>query len=240
MFKVKTIWPIIGLIWGLGLQAQVTDEERTALRLDRIGDIVGEAVVVDGDTLIVDGQRIRLHGIDAPESGQRCLVPGGYIECGREATMDLANLIGHEPVWCKQMDVDRYDRIVAVCESDDFRPLNETMVHRGWALAYREYSLDYIENEEHAKLHAEGMWKGQFVEPWNWRRGQRLAGDEVAEAEESSITRAEGNALNWYDDNENGRISCAEARSHGITPVKRGDPAYPYMSDRDGDGIICE
>ena len=47
-------------------------------------------------------------------------------------------------------------------------------------------------------------------------------------------------ALAMWDDNGNGRISCAEARNHGIAPVRRGHPAYPYMNDRDGDGVVCE
>ena len=51
---------------------------------------------------------------------------------------------------------------------------------------------------------------------------------------------ATGNALDLYDDNGNGRITCAEARAHGIAPVERGHPAYEYMRDGDGDGIVCE
>ena len=49
-----------------------------------------------------------------------------------------------------------------------------------------------------------------------------------------------GNALELYDDNGNGRITCAEARAHGIAPVRRDHPAYQYMDDRDGDGVVCE
>ena len=49
-----------------------------------------------------------------------------------------------------------------------------------------------------------------------------------------------GNALELYDDNNNGRITCAEARAHGIAPVRRDHPAYQYMRDGDSDGIVCE
>ena len=49
-----------------------------------------------------------------------------------------------------------------------------------------------------------------------------------------------GDALQRYDDNGNGRITCAEARNHGIAPVRRGHPAYPYMNDGDDDGVVCE
>ena len=47
-------------------------------------------------------------------------------------------------------------------------------------------------------------------------------------------------ALTLYDDNGNGQITCAEARAHGIAPVRRGHPAYEYMRDADGDGVVCE
>ena len=50
----------------------------------------------------------------------------------------------------------------------------------------------------------------------------------------------EVDALAMYDDNDNGRITCAEARAHGIAPVRRGHPAYQYMRDADGDGVVCE
>jgi len=47
-------------------------------------------------------------------------------------------------------------------------------------------------------------------------------------------------ALTLWDDNRNGRITCAEARRHGIAPVTRGHPAYRFMRDADGDGVVCE
>ena len=46
--------------------------------------------------------------------------------------------------------------------------------------------------------------------------------------------------LALYDDNGNGRITCAEARAHGIAPVRRNHPAYPHMTDGDSDGVVCE
>ena len=61
----------------------------------------------------------------------------------------------------------------------------------------------------------------------------------TARQEPASLTRG-SSALRQYDDNGNGRITCAEARRHGIVPVHRGHPAYPYMRDADGDGVVCE
>ena len=55
-----------------------------------------------------------------------------------------------------------------------------------------------------------------------------------------SATAATSDALRLYDDNRNGRITCKEARRHGIAPVPRSHPAYPFMRDGDGDGMVCE
>ena len=52
--------------------------------------------------------------------------------------------------------------------------------------------------------------------------------------------RVAGDALERWDDNGTGQITCAEARRHGIAPVPRGHPAYPFMRDGDGDGVVCE
>ena len=62
----------------------------------------------------------------------------------------------------------------------------------------------------------------------------------VAENDEDPDHQVEGDPLELYDDNNNGRITCAEARRHGIAPVRSDHPAYPYMRDPDGDGIVCE
>ena len=62
----------------------------------------------------------------------------------------------------------------------------------------------------------------------------------VVEPEETPPVPAEVDALSLWDDNGNGRITCAEARRHAIAPVSRSHPAYPFMRDGDGDGMVCE
>jgi len=62
----------------------------------------------------------------------------------------------------------------------------------------------------------------------------------VGEDGQDADRQVEGDPLELYDDNNNGRITCAEARRHGIAPVRSDHPAYPYMRDPDGDGIVCE
>ena len=135
--------------------------------------IAGRASVIDGDTIEIYGQRIRLHGIDAPESGQFCTVRGKRTRCGRNAAIALAGKIGNRTVSCEPKDHDRYNRIVAVCRAGG-EDLNAWMVAEGWALAYRRYSLDYIGQEDIASRSKVGIWQGEFIAPWNWRRGRRL------------------------------------------------------------------
>ena len=62
----------------------------------------------------------------------------------------------------------------------------------------------------------------------------------AAEPPARRLSESEGGPLDLYDDNDNGRITCAEARRHGIAPVPRSHPAYRYMRDGDGDGVVCE
>jgi endonuclease YncB( thermonuclease family) len=79
-------------------------------------DITGPARIVDGDTIEVAGERIRLHGIDAPESKQTCEWQGKTIPCGRLATLALIDLTAGAEVTCKTREKDRYRRWVAVCQ----------------------------------------------------------------------------------------------------------------------------
>jgi endonuclease YncB( thermonuclease family) len=137
-------------------------------------DITGRPTVLDGDTLQIGAQRIRLHGIDAPERRQTCAVRGELWGCGAEATRALASRIGNGDVECAATDTDRYGRTVAVCRSGGI-DLNAWMVAEGWALAFRRYALDYVQQEVAAQDARRGIWRGEFVAPWEWRRGKRLA-----------------------------------------------------------------
>lgn len=133
----------------------------------------GQASVIDGDTIEIHGERIRLHGIDAPESGQTCRANVAEWRCGQAAAFALDDLIANRPVSCNQRDIDRYGRIVAVCHTGD-RDVNAWLVSEGWALAYRRYSQDYIADERAAQASSKGIWRGDFVAPWDWRQGERL------------------------------------------------------------------
>ena len=141
--------------------------------------VAGPARVVDGDTLSVGGARVRLHGIDAPERGQRCRAGGARWDCGRDATRALEARIGSGSVACEARDRDRYGRTVAVCRVAG-ADLNAWMVAQGWAFAYRKYARDYVGEEAAARAAKRGVWRGEAVAPWDWRRGARLAGEGTA------------------------------------------------------------
>jgi len=127
--------------------------------------------VIDGDTLELDGARVRLHGIDAPEARQTCTRDGVEWLCGQEASKALREYLREEPVLtCERVDTDRYGRIVAKCFTNDGIDIGKWMVSNGWALAYRRYSTQYVSAETEAKGKGYGLWSGTFIQPWEWRR----------------------------------------------------------------------
>jgi endonuclease YncB( thermonuclease family) len=135
--------------------------------------ITGVASVIDGDTIEIHCQRIRLFGIDAPESSQLCIrASGERWRCGQRASFALADRIGRASVNCRPRDLDRYGRVVAVCFKGN-EDLNRWMVANGWAVAYRRYSLDYAADEAAARPSGINIWSGSFDMPWNWRTQHR-------------------------------------------------------------------
>jgi endonuclease YncB( thermonuclease family) len=150
-----------------------------ALGSPAFAEITGKPRVIDGDTIEIAGQRIRLHGIDAPERGQLCKADGKPWRCGQEATFALADIIGRTWVDCVKRGTDRYGRVIAMCRvgGSKGKDLGAKMVSEGWALAYRKYSMDYVAAEDTARAAGRGLWRGKFIAPWEWRRGKRLASD---------------------------------------------------------------
>ena len=134
----------------------------------------GKPRVVDADTVVIDSERIRLEAIDAPESGQQCEgADKKRYACGQTARAALVQLIGQRAITCKADERDRYGRALGFCfvEGTD---INAWLVERGHAIAYRRYSRKYVAQENAARKAKRGLWAGRFIEPWRYRRGERL------------------------------------------------------------------
>ncbi|PZA07564.1 excalibur calcium-binding domain-containing protein [Meiothermus sp. Pnk-1] len=194
--------------------------------------LVGRSSVIDGDTLEIQGVRIRLWGVDAVESSQTCLDAAGKPwPCGRRAAFALADFLGQRTVHCEQKDTDRYGRTVAVC-SVGGTEVNRWLVAEGWALAYVEYGGSvYLEAQRQAQAARRGVWQGSFQAPWEYRRNP--ANPPTAGTPRPSSPSTPVPAGAYYR-------NCTEARAAGAAPIYRGQPGYWKGLDRDGDGVACE
>ncbi|MFC3321310.1 thermonuclease family protein [Mesorhizobium cantuariense] len=134
--------------------------------------MVGVPSVVDGDTIEIHGQRIRLNGIDAPERAQLCLDAGRKnYRCGQKASLALADFLNaHRPISCIEVDRDQFRRMVAVCTAGGV-DIGEWMVRKGYALDWPKYSDGfYVRAQTEAKAAKRGMWARSFERPWEWRK----------------------------------------------------------------------
>ncbi len=129
--------------------------------------------IIDGDTIILNSEKIRFYGIDTPEKKQKCKDRNGLsYPCGEFATNELKKIISSGQLFCKKRATDRYGRSISICYVNGV-DINSLMVKNGWALAYRKYSRDYIDEENEAKDKKVGMWAGKFIAPWRWRKLKR-------------------------------------------------------------------
>ncbi|MGD9739966.1 MAG: thermonuclease family protein [Bauldia sp.] len=122
--------------------------------------VTGNAVATDGDSLRIDGERIRLYGVAAPELDRSCAIPGGgEWKCGAASRDFLASLVALGPVYCVGVELDQYGRLLAECDAYDGRSINETMVLEGMAWAFVRYADDYLAEEEAARAAGRGVWR---------------------------------------------------------------------------------
>ena len=136
--------------------------------------IVGKPWVIDGDTIDVAGVRVRLEGIDAPETAQTCSDARGQPwPCGVKATQELRAYLGHGDgdVSCAPEGYDRYRRVLAICSAGGV-DVNAWMVRQGWALAYG-FAGTYQSQQDEARAAKRGIWAGTFTAPQDWRHHHR-------------------------------------------------------------------
>ena len=159
---------IFGIIALLAAYAYVKKPSRTLAPV-----ITGQASVIDGDTISIDGTHIRLQGIDAPEWDQTCDdAKGATWSCGSRAARELGAQVRGIALTCKTSDFDQYDRVLAVCSMPDGTNVNVWLVRQGWAVAFGRAPL-YASAEAEARAAKRGIWQGAFTRPSEWRQRER-------------------------------------------------------------------
>lgn len=137
--------------------------------------VKGKPEILTGDSLSVAGTDLRLKGIDAPEKGQLCRVASGRVyDCGLVSKTALMDLTVATTVTCRLTGGTLDNLPEAKCSAGGY-DLSEGMVHTGWALAWPKSGTKYSTVQITAQKAGNGMWRGKFIAPWDWRRGRRLA-----------------------------------------------------------------
>ena len=125
--------------------------------------------ITDGDTIKINGEKIRFSGIDTPELKQTCIKDGENNSCGLTAKQILIDKIVDNKVTCIKEGKDRYKRILAECFVNN-ESLSSYLVRSGYAFAYRKYSNKFISDEDYARVNKLGMWSMEFDYPWDFRK----------------------------------------------------------------------
>ena len=199
-------------------------------------EIAGRARPLDGDTLEINGHRIRLEGIDAPETAQTCGRRWlGTWPCGQSAAKVLTELVEGRRITCRSRGKDKYGRVLGVCSVGE-TDINAEMVRRGFAWAFVKYSRSYVTEEAEARQARAGIWQGDAEPAWIFR-ANRWQSAETAAPEGCAI---KGNVTGngriyhmpwspWYgrvkvdlDRGERWFCSEAEARQAGWRPALAG------------------
>ena len=133
-------------------------------------DIKSQVIkITDGDTIKINGEKIRFSGIDTPELKQTCIKEGVNNSCGLKAKQILIDKISDKNITCTKEGKDQYKRTLAECFVND-ESLSSYLVRSGYAFAYRKYSKKFIGDEDYARINKLGMWSMKFEYPWDFRR----------------------------------------------------------------------
>jgi endonuclease YncB( thermonuclease family) len=170
--KPRPLWRVFGesmiaaIIFGL-IGAAALSFSGSELRA-----LPGQVRAIDGDSLRIGSNEVRLWGIDAPEFNQDCKGSKGNYACGREAQKQLRKLVQNAAVTCKGLGQDKYGRLLAVCRNGKL-DVNAELVRSGSAYGYGGYSQEEKVARE-AKL---GVWAGDNERPKAYRDRTKAAVD---------------------------------------------------------------
>ena len=131
-----------------------------------------ELRVVDGDTIYLNGEKIRFTGIDTPELKQTCIYERIINPCGVTAKEILIDKIANYKVECISEGKDQYKRTLAECFVNN-ESLSSFLVRSGYAFAFRRYSKKFVADEDYARINLIGMWSMKFDYPWDYRKSKK-------------------------------------------------------------------
>lgn len=134
--------------------------------------ITGMASVLDGDTLELDGEHIRVLNIDAPELDQICIAPSdnGFWNCGQEAARALQSFLSQYSVTCETRGTDYSGRWFGLCNVPGMS-IASWMAAQGWAVPNRDCQCEEVRAwAAFAKSKNVGIWGSKFDMPWIWRK----------------------------------------------------------------------
>ena len=187
-------------------------------------DLKRSARVVDGDTLVVQEMTVRLHGIDAAESGQRCVGDSRRITRPGDSAMKLLETLSVDGVSCSGDRFDDYGRLIAVCRTTDGKDIEQLLVAAGWAWTYVKYSADYVPDETLAKEMGLGVWATACEPPWMLRSKQW----------ESAVQRAPSGCPIKSNISNNGRIYHTPwSRDYAKTKVNAAKGKRWFCSEKE-------
>jgi len=194
--------------------------------------ILGQAEVIDGDSLRVAGTELRLFGIDAPEYTQSCYANGAPVTCGTMAKEVLEGMIAGSTVTCSPLGSDTYGRTVARCATSGV-DIAGALVEAGWATAFRRYSDDYVAVEMRARANRAGIWQWDFQMPEDYRNSQK------AEREPTRLARSSAQSASRPRRYERDG-QCLIKGNHS----RRGDwiyhlPGMPYYDATRAEAFFC-
>lgn len=135
--------------------------------------ISGPPTILEGDVVEIGGRKLRLYGIDAPDTGQMCQGPKREHNCGRIATTGLMDLTaGLTSITCEVLGTGYGGQTIARCRDPQGFDLSRQMIYTGWAFATPAASLEFHQLQEKSQQARRGMWKWQVMRPWRWQNAQ--------------------------------------------------------------------